>query len=126
MRYKIIFFILIILLLSVSGCTFIQSTEGPPRKAELAILKQELTRDTEGNVTVLVSVKNVSQVTVELAEVKVSFYDSQDNFIDSLTDSVVNLKPDDTWDFYIGCSGSCQDIKRYDVEVTALSSSGIP
>ena len=86
MKYKITAFLLILLLLTVSGCSFLQDTEGPPRKAELAIIKQELTRDEEGNVIYLVSVKNISQVTVELAEVEVSFYDSQDNFVGSTTD----------------------------------------
>jgi hypothetical protein len=126
LRYKIAVFILIFLLLPISGCTFLQSTEGPPRKAELAIINQELTRDEEGNVVYLVSVKNISQVTIELAEVKVNFYDSQDNFVGSTTDGVLNLRPDDTWDFYIQCQGACVDIKRCDVEVTVGTSSGIP
>jgi hypothetical protein len=126
LKYTITALILILLLLPVSGCTFLQSTEGPPRKAELAIIKQELTQDEEGNVIYLVAVKNISQVTVELAEVEVSFYDSQDNFIGSTTDSVLNLRPDDTWDFYIQCQGACHDIQRCDVEVTVGTSSGIP
>lgn len=126
MKHKIAVFILVLLLLTVCGCSFLQSTEGPPREAELSILEQELTKDQDGNVTLYVSVKNISQVTVELAEVKVSFYDSQDNFIDSSTDSVLNLRPDDIWDFYLSCEGDCQDVKRYDIEVTAGTSSGIP
>jgi hypothetical protein len=125
LKYKITVFLLILLLLSVSGCSFLQSTEGPPRKAELAIIQQELTQDEEGNVIYLVSVKNISQVTVELAEIEVSFYDSQDNFIGSTTDSVLNLRPDDTWDFYIQCQGDCRDIQRCDVQVTVGTSSGI-
>jgi hypothetical protein len=124
-KYKTAVFVLILLLLSVSGCSFLQLTEGPPRKAEIAVLEQELIKDQDGNVTLLVSVKNVSQVTIELAEVKVNFYDSQDNFIDSSTESVLNLRPDDIRDFSIPCRGSCQDVKRYDIEVTAGPSSGM-
>ncbi|MBN1162114.1 MAG: hypothetical protein JXA17_09225 [Dehalococcoidales bacterium] len=126
MKYKITAFAMILLLLPVCGCSFLQTTEGVPRKAELAILKQELTTDQDGNVVLFVSVKNISQVTVELAEVKISFYDSHDNIIDSSTDSVLNLEPDDIWDFYFHCQGSCQDVKRYDIEVTAGTSTGIP
>lgn len=124
MNLKITVFILILLIVMVSGCSFLQTTEGATRKAELAVLNQELTKDQEGNTVVIVTVKNISQITIELAQVKVSFYDSQKNFIDSSTDSVLNLKPDDSWDFSIRCWGSCQDVKSYEIEVMAGTSSG--
>jgi len=123
-KYKIAIFIIISMILLISGCEFLQTTEGATRKAELAVLKQELTTDQEGNIVVSVTVKNVSQITIELAQVKVSFYNSQKAFIDSSTDSVLNLKPDDIWDFSIRCWGSCEDVESYDIEVTAGTSSG--
>ena len=124
MKFRIAVVILMLLAVLVSGCDFLKETQGVPRKAELVVQKQELISDQEGNKAVLVTIKNVSQITIELAQVKVSFYDSHDNFIDSSTDSVMNLKPDDTWNFSLQCFGSCEDIKRFDLEVTTGTSSG--
>ena len=124
MKYKIAIVILIILVLLTSGWSCIQ-TSGFAPKAELTVLKKELIKDQAGNVTVLVTVKNISNVNAELAEVKVRFYDSQKNLIDGATDSVLNLKPDETWDFTFPCAGErCDEIRSYDVEVTVGSSSG--
>jgi len=76
-------------------------------------------------VTLAITIKNTGQVNAELAEVKVSFYDAQKNLIDSARDSVMNLKPDETWDFIIPCAGDdCGKIASYDIETTAGSSSG--
>jgi hypothetical protein len=72
-----------------------------------------------------VTIKNVSDVTAELASVKVNFYDAQKELIDSNKDSIMNLKPNTTWDFILPCSTDrCSEIKSYDVEVMSGSSSG--
>jgi hypothetical protein len=123
-KYKIAIAIFIILMLT-SGWSCLQSTGSAPR-AELAVLKKELVTDNQtGSVAVLVTVKNTSNVIAELAEVKVSFYDSQKELIDSERDSILNLKPNETWDFTLTCqSERCGQIKSYNVETTAGSSSG--
>jgi hypothetical protein len=106
----------------LSGCV---QTVGIGPRAELAVLKQELVKDSAGTPTVLVTVKNVSGVTAELAEVKVRFYDAKKNLIDGMTDSVLNLKPNGTWDFTFTCSGErCSEVKSYETEVTAGTSAG--
>lgn len=113
---------LITLLTSFYSCI---NTTGVAPKAELAIIKKELTKDQAGNTVVLVTIKNVGSVNAELAEVRVTFYDAQKGIIDSSSDSVLNLKPDETWEFTLNCSGEhCSEIKSYDVEVTAGTSSG--
>ena len=112
--------------LLTSFCSCIQ-TSGIAPKAELAILNHELIEDQAGNAVVLVTIKNISSFNAELAEVRVIFYDAQKNLIDSSRDSVLNLKPDETWEFALSCSGErCSEIKSYDVEVTSGTSSGIP
>lgn len=124
MNHKIAAFILILLALAASGFSCIQ-TGGIAPKAELAVLKQELTKDAAGNAVVVVTVKNVSGVTAELAEVKVRFYDAQKNLIDATVDSVLGLKPNMTWDFTFACAGErCTGVKSYETEVTSGSSSG--
>jgi hypothetical protein len=107
-----------------SFCSCINTT-GVAQKAELAILKKELTKNEAGNTVVLVTIKNIGSVNAELAEVRVTFYDAQRDIIDSSRDSILNLKPDKTWEFTLSCSGErCSQIKSYDVETTAGTSSG--
>ena len=126
MKLKIVIAALLLLMLLVSGLSCIQ-TVGVVPKAELAILKKELTEDQAGNAVVLVTIKNVGSVNAELAEVRVTFYDAQKDIIDSSRDSILNLKPDKTWEFTFTCSGErCSQIKSYDVEVVSGTSIGIP
>jgi len=114
--------ILLLLLTSISSCIH---TGDSSARATLAVLKKELKTDAAGKVTLAITIKNTGRVNAELAEVKVSFYDAQKNLIDSARDSVMNLKPDETWDFIIPCDGDdCGKIASYDIETTAGSSSG--
>lgn len=106
----------------MSSCVHIGNS---PVRATLTVITKELKTDATGNVTLAITVKNTGRVNAELAEVKVNFYDAQKNLIDSASDSVLNLKPDETWDFIIPCTGdNCGKIASYDVETTAGSSSG--
>ncbi len=116
--------VLITLLISCCSCI---NTTGIAPKAELAILNHELIEDQASNAVVLVTIKNIGSFNAELAEVRVIFYDAQKDIIDSSRDSVLNLKPDETWDFTLSCSGArCDEIKSYDVEVTSGTSAGMP
>ena len=124
MKCKIAISILFSVILLSSGWSCIQTT-GLGTRAELEILNQELVRDQAGEVTVLVTIKNVGNVNAELAEVNVSFYDAQDNYIDNSIDSVLNLQPDEIWNFALVCeSQRCGEVKRYEIEVMSGTSSG--
>lgn len=126
MNIKLALVGIVLLTLLTSLCSCIQ-TSGIAPKAELAVLNKELTKDQAGNIAVLVIIKNIGSVNAELAEVRVTFYDVYKDIIDSSRDSILNLKPDETWEFILSCSGArCSEIKSYDVEVTAGTSSGIP
>jgi len=109
-------------LMLASGCTGAGS--GPPPKGELAVINRALTRSASGNVTVQVTVKNVGPVMVELARVTVKFYDAQKGLLDSSSDSVMNLGPGETWDFSIACQGDSSQVKSYEIETLAGTSSG--
>jgi hypothetical protein len=86
-----------------------------------------MVKDASGNTSLHVTVKNTSRNVAELAEVTVSFYNAQKNLIDSSRDSVMNLGPDETWDFDIPCQGErCNDVKSYEIKTTAGTSSGVP
>lgn len=86
-----------------------------------------MARDVSGNTALHVMVKNTSRNVAELAEVTVSFYDARKNLIDSSRDSVMNLGPDETWDFNIPCQGErCSDVKTYEIKTTAGTSTGAP
>jgi hypothetical protein len=114
--------LLLLLLTSMFSCVH---TGDSSTRATLAVTNKELKTDAAGKVTLAVTVKNTGRVNAELAEVKVNFYDAQKNLIDSVKDSVMNLKPDETWDFIIPCTGdNCGKIASYDIETTAGSSSG--
>ena len=124
MKYKAAIAAGILLLTLTSGLSCIQTGNSSAR-AELAVIKKELITDQSGRAALAVTVKNTGRVKAELAEVKVSFYDAQKNLIDSSRDSVLNLGPDETWDFTIPCAGErCGEIKSYDIETTAGTSSG--
>ena len=103
----------------VSGCI---GTGSVPR-GELAVINHEMIK--EDSIVVKVTVKNVSRVTVELAEVTVDFYDADKNLIDSSRDSVINLGPQETWDFEIKCrEARCHEVKTYEIKTMAGTSSG--
>ena len=115
-------FILLTLLTSVCSCLM---SSGSSPGAELTVIKKELVRDTSSNVTLHVTVKNTSRNVAEIAEVTVSFYDSQKDLIDSSRDSVMNLGPDETWEFNIPCRGErCNEVRTYEIKATAGTSKG--
>ena len=123
MKLKLVFIAILLTFLS-SGWSCIQ-TAGVAPKAEVEILKQELTRDEAGNVAVLVTIQNVGSFNAELAEVRVSFYDVQKDLIYSARDSILNLKPDEVWNFVLECQGErCSVVDSYDIEVMTGTSSG--
>ena len=109
-------------MLLVAGCTGTGST---PLAGELAVINHDMTRGESGSVEVQVTIKNVGSVMVELAQVTVSFYDADKNLIDSSSDSVMNLRPGEIWDFEITCQGArCSQVKGYEIETMAGTSSG--
>ena len=109
-------------MLLVAGCTGMGST---PPAGELAVINHDMTRGESGSVEVQVTIKNVGSVMVELAQVTVSFYDANKNLIDSSSDSVMNLRPGEIWDFEITCQGArCRQVKGYEIETMAGTSSG--
>ena len=120
-RLVIVLVLLLCLLASVCSCM----GSGPAPTAQLTILRQELTRDETGAMVVYVTVKNNSQNVAELAEVSVDFYDSNKNYVDSATDSVINLRPNETWDFTFRCEGAgCSEVTSAEVRTTSGTSSG--
>jgi hypothetical protein len=125
MKYKLIIgAMMILLLIMASGLSCIQ-TGGSMARAEVSVIKQELTTDGAGNVVAQITVKNTGRVKSDLTEVTVRFYDAQKNLIDSGRDSVLSLEPDETWDFTIPCAGEgCKDIRSFEVETLAGTSSG--
>jgi hypothetical protein len=110
-----------LLALPVGACITSGNTIAPP---ELSVIKKALTADSSGQKTLAVTVKNTGRTNAELAEVKVSFYDAQNNLLDSSRNSVMNLGIGETWDFIFTCAGDNSKIASYDVAVTSGSSSG--
>ncbi len=126
MSYKIVIIVFVLLFLLIYDTSCIQ-TSGIAPKPDVVVLSHKLTEDEAGNAAVLVKIKNVGSVIAEMAEVRVTFYDTQKDIIDSSRDSMINLKPDETWDFTIRCNvGRYDEIRSYDVEVTSGTSAGMP
>jgi subtilase family serine protease len=112
---------ILIAIMPLIGCT----DSSPPQQGELAVINHEMAREESGTVKVQVTVKNVGPVMAELAEVTVNFYDAGKNIIDSSSDSVMNLRPGETWEFEIVCQGErCRQVKSYEIETMAGTSSG--
>jgi FlaG/FlaF family flagellin (archaellin) len=110
-------------MLLITGYTGACSSPSPSGK--LSVINHNMTREESGAVEVQVTVKNVGPVVAELAEVSVSFYDASKNLIDISSDSVLNLRPGETWEFEIACQGErCSQVKSYDIETMAGTSSG--
>ena len=111
-------------LLLISGC----AAANPPPVGELAVLDHGLTRGDAGSIRVWVTVKNVGTSVAELARVEVSLYNEEDALIDVLNDSIMNLRPGETWDFeFVLTETDCQDcgdVTRYDIQTFAGVSSG--
>ena len=120
---RVVFGTILVVLLLASGWSCLGTGSAPA--VQLTVLKHEMIKDASGTAVVKVTVKNTSRAVAELAEVKVDFYDAEKNLIDSSSDSVMNLKPDETWDFEIACRGErCGEISSYEIETTAGASSG--
>lgn len=98
---------------------------GSAPRATLAILNKEMARDDTGAVVARITVKNTSRSVAELAEVAVDFYDARKNLVGSASDSVMNLGPDETWEFEITCRGErCCDAASCEIKATTGTSSG--
>ncbi len=120
-RFILSLFLISVLLPSVPSCM----GSGPTPQATVAILNKEMGRDDTGAVFAIVMVKNTSRFVAELVEVTVEFYDTRKNFISSASDSIINLGPDETWEFEIYCEGDgCGEAASCDIKVTTGASSG--
>jgi len=123
MTKRPVFFAILLVIILASGLSCMSSNSAP--RIELSILKQELTKDETGAAVAEVTVKNISRTVAELAEVRVDFYDADNNLVDSSRDSVLNLGPDETWDFKFVCQGErCGAVKTCEIQATAGTSSG--
>ena len=121
-KWYVIASILVVMLLATS-CFAIGRT--PPPAGELKVLSHSMTRGDSGSVEVRITVENTGSSVIELAQVKVGFYDAKGNLIDSSSDGVMNLRPGETWDFEITCPGAgCDKVERYAIETLAGTSSG--
>jgi hypothetical protein len=115
--------VLVTVPLLAGGC--VKAGGGPGPSPQLEVLSHEMVKGDSGEVTVLVTVKNVGRVMVELAEVTVNFYDAGKTLIDSSRDSIMNLGTEETWEFEIACEGTrCGEAKSYQVETMAGTSTG--
>ena len=98
---------------------------GQQAAGKLAVVSHNMTRDEPGSVKVNIKVKNVGSNVVELARVTVYFYDAQKDLVDSSSDSVMNLRAGETWDFEIaGKETPAGQVKSYEIETMAGTSSG--
>jgi len=119
-RWYVIMGLLAVMLLATS-CFAVS----PPPAGELDILRHSMNKGDSGSVEVEVMVKNVGPLTIELARVKVNFYDAEGSLIDSSSDAVMNLRPGEIWNFEIVCPGpGCERVKGYEIEAMAGTSSG--
>ena len=121
MKKAIIFTGILSALLLISGC--MSTATSPPPRGELQVVSHELVRLEDGSAEVLVTIKNTGMATVELARVTVTFLDAEKQLLDTSSDSVLNLNPEETWDFTIICQGErCRQIAGYDIETMAGTS----
>jgi ABC-type metal ion transport system substrate-binding protein len=134
MKYKIaIGALVLILLLTFSSACVVVVTNAPPygtyngttiyttttTKAQLTILKNELTKDTAGNKIGLVTIKNVSNYTAENIRLTGKFLDANNNIVYQANDTILSLGPNESWDFTFTCQGaSCGSVRTFTVDVT--------
>jgi len=117
-----VFALSLVVMLLATGCFVINPARAPAGKLE--VLEHSLTRESNG-VQVQVTVKNVGSTNIELAQVRVNFFTEEGNLVDSSSDAVMNLKPDEKWDFVIACTVSnCDQVDNYEIETMAGTSSG--
>lgn len=136
MKYKIaiVLLILILLLASSSACVIVVTNTAPgyygtptyygttqytvPPKTTLSIIKNQLSHDAAGNAIGLVSIKNIGDVTQDIASVTGKFHDANNNVIYSSTDTILSLAPGATWDYTFTCSGAnCNKVTTFTVDV---------
>jgi len=121
MKTKIIAFVIVLSVIIIVGVSCAGSAHVP----QLTVVSQELTKTSSGGAVVKVTIKNTGTTTAQLAEVKVTFYDAAKSVISTSRDSVMNLAPGATWDFQIPClDPRASQVKSYEINVTASSSSG--
>jgi hypothetical protein len=111
----------LLILLLATGCQAVGP--GAVSGGELEIVDHSMTWQESGGVQVRVTVKNVGHTSIDFAEVTVTFYAAK-NIVGTSKDGVTSLKPGESWDFVISCSGEgCQRVTTYQVTATATSSS---
>jgi len=108
---------LLIVMLLVTGCTYIGGGTAEPGKLE--IIQKDLVKDEDGTRAV-VTVKNVGSNKIELAEVTVKFYDRDKTLIETGKDAIINLNAAESWTFTIECKGEGCD-RVVNCEITALA-----
>lgn len=111
---------LLIVMLLVTGCTYIEGGTAEPGKLE--IIDKDLVKDEDGTRAV-VTVKNVGSNKIELAEVTVKFYDRDKTLIETGKDAIINLNAAESWTFTIECKGEgCDQVESCDIEALAGTS----
>ena len=114
---------LLVAILLTTAC--ITASPTAPLTGKLEVLRHSMSRGESGGVQVQVTVKNVGSTVVELAQVRVNFSDAQGKLVDSSSDAVMNLRPDESWDFVITCTiPGCEQVENYEIETMAGTSSG--
>ncbi len=83
-----------------------------------------MTTGESGYAEVSVTVKNVGSSTIGFAEVRVKFYNANKTLIGTSSDGIMNLSPNESWDFTLKCLGAgCDQVKSYEITATATSTS---
>lgn len=119
-RWPIVVSLLIALLL-ITGCTFVEGG-GTAEPGKLEIIDKDLIKD-DGGTRVVVTVKNVGSNRIELAEVTVKFYDKDKTLIETGKDAIINLNAAESWTFTIECKGAgCDRIESYQIDAIAGTS----
>ena len=123
MTFSKLAFCLFLLVTLLSYCLSCMSSNSAS-PAVLSIVKQELKKD-ETCAVAYITVKNTGRTVAELAEVIIEFRDAEKNLVASSSDSVMNLGPNETWDFVIKCSGDrCVEVTSCDIKTMSGMSSG--
>jgi hypothetical protein len=92
---------------------------GNTGQSQIKVVSEKLTDGTSGQAVLLVTIENTGTVTAELAEVSVKFYGAGRKLLDSKSESIMNLKSGETWDFSISCNSTRNKIANWETTTTA-------
>ena len=87
----------IIVLVLMNGCT----NATAPAMSQLAVINQNMAQLDSGDLEFKVEVKNIGTVKADLAQITLRLYDGNGSLVDTLKDSVMNLKQGESWTFKI-------------------------